>query len=57
MAALGCMVPFVLMIIGAFVGAAIGGNHAGGIGLVVGLGLGVLAAGGMFWGLARLERR
>ncbi len=57
MIAIGCLLPFVLMIAGALAGAALGGTHAGMIGLIAGLAIGVVAAVAMVWGLARVEDR
>jgi hypothetical protein len=57
MIAIGCLLPFVLMIAGALLGAAYGGTHAGMIGLVAGLVLGIAGAIGMIWAFARAENR
>jgi hypothetical protein len=56
MTALGCLVPFVLMIAGSAIGAAVGGTHGGVVGLIAGLALGVVIGAGLFWALARVER-
>lgn len=57
MTALGCLLPFVLMIAGAAIGAAVGGGHGGIVGAIAGLVLGAVIGGGLFWTLARIERR
>jgi hypothetical protein len=57
MIGLGCLLPFALMIVGALIGAAMGGSHAGLVGLIAGFVVGILAAAGLVWGLARAEKR
>lgn len=56
MVAIGCLLPFVLMIVGALAGAAVGGTHAGLIGMIAGIALGIVGAIAMVWGLARAEK-
>lgn len=57
MSAIGCLAPFVLMILGAAIGAAVGGSHGGVVGLIAGFVAGIFAGAGFFWGLWRLEQR
>ncbi|HUC16616.1 MAG TPA: hypothetical protein VMA37_02895 [Acetobacteraceae bacterium] len=57
MIGLGCLLPFALMIVGALIGAAVGGSHAGLVGLIAGFAVGIVGAAGLVWGLARAENR
>ncbi|MDE2580641.1 MAG: hypothetical protein KGL52_03330 [Rhodospirillales bacterium] len=57
MTGLGCLLPFVLTIGGAFVGAAAGGRNGGMAGLAIGAALGLGAAAALFWGMLQIKRR
>ena len=53
MLAIGCIVPFVLMLAGAGIGAAFGGDRGGLIGLVAGFLIGAAAMGIGLWTFER----
>jgi hypothetical protein len=57
MVAVGCIVPFILMLLGAGIGAWTGGDRGGLIGLVAGflIGAAVMALG--FWSFERARNR
>ena len=57
MIAIGCAVPFVLMLAGAAIGAAIGGDRGGLIGLVTGFVIGTAAMGISLWLFERARNR
>lgn len=57
MTALGCLLPFGLLIAGAVIGALVGGEQGGMIGLIAGFAVGIVLSVGLVWGLAQLERR
>ena len=57
MIAIGCVVPFVLMLAGAAIGAAIGDERGGLIGLVAGFLIGAAAMGISLWLFERARNR
>ncbi len=57
MGALGCVIPFVLTIIGAGVGGMWGGSHGGIWGAVAGLVIGIVAMFAVLWGFERARNR
>jgi hypothetical protein len=56
MLALGCLAPFVLMIVGAGIGAGLGGAHGGTVGVIAGFVAGCVIAAGLMWGMGRIGR-
>ncbi len=57
MIALGCVVPFVLMLAGAALGAWAGGDRGGLIGLVAGFLIGAAAMGFALWTFEKARDR
>ena len=57
MLAIGCIVPFVLMLAGAGIGAAIGGDRGGLIGLVAGFLIGGAIVAVALWTFERARNR
>jgi hypothetical protein len=57
MVAIGCFIPFVLMLAGAGIGAATGGDRGGLIGLVAGFLIGAAAMGTALWAFERARNR
>lgn len=57
MAALGCVIPFVLMLLGAGIGAASGGDRGGLIGLVSGFLIGAALMAFAYWTFERARNR
>jgi hypothetical protein len=57
MGALGCLIPFVLTILGAAVGGVWGGSRGGIWGAVAGLVIGIVAMFAAFWGFERARNR
>jgi hypothetical protein len=57
MLAVGCLIPFVLMLAGAFAGGVIGSGHAGVIGAVTGGVIGTIAMIALLMGFERIRGR
>ncbi len=57
MLAVGCLIPFVLMLAGAFAGAVIGSGHAAVIGEVAGGFIGTIAMIALLMGFERIRGR
>jgi O-antigen/teichoic acid export membrane protein len=57
MGALGCVIPFVLTIVGAGIGGMWGGSHGGIWGAVAGLMIGIVAMFAAWWGFERARNR
>jgi hypothetical protein len=55
MLAIGCLLPFALMVVGAVAGAYAGGAHGGVLGLLAGLVGGVVIVLAGLWGFDRLR--
>lgn len=57
MPALGCLIPFVLLLAGMAAGWAIGGRHDAFLGAVAGAAIGVAAILALLWWWGRLRER
>jgi hypothetical protein len=57
MAAIGCVIPFLLMLAGAAIGAATAGDRGGLIGLVAGFLIGALVMALAYWSFQRARNR
>lgn len=57
MVAIGCVIPFVLMLLGAGIGAAIAGDRGGLWGLVIGFLIGAAAMALAYWTFERARNR
>jgi len=57
MAAVGCLIPFVLMIAGAAAGGVVSGGHDAILGGVAGAAIGLVAMIALLWGFERIRGR
>lgn len=56
MLALGCLMPLVLLVVGALLGSAIAGQHGGIWGSIIGFASGVGILLGLLWAMQRIRR-